>query len=165
MASNILDRRQLKRKRFWAIVVSSVQTVGVLSSCLYHVYHERTELPILGLSSRALDLTAAILLVLAIVMWGASRYHLAKAGCLNLLATTSGRVVNSGPYRYFTHPIYLFGSLGMCSFLHLVRSYTWLALFVFIVIPVQWVRASIERHVLTEKYGDRYTDYVSQCIL
>lgn len=99
----------------------------------------------------------AIVTFIASIMWVIARIQLGDA-------PTEGRLVTTGLYGEFRHPIYLFSTLSFLG----VAIFMWIP---FLFAPVtaiavfQIVRARYEEKQLAEKMGRRYLRYSQRTIL
>lgn len=98
----------------------------------------------------------AVLSLSCFALWALARIQL--GGRLTFFAEARGRLVKTGLYRYFRHPIYYFGTLGLLSYFCLSENYKMLWLLLLIV-PMQVVRAMRERKVLRDHFDDEYSAY------
>jgi len=67
-------------------------------------------------------------------------------------------LVTTGLYARIRNPIYLFGALGLAG-LALWADKPRLLLVFLVVVPVQIYRSRQEERVLTERFGNAYTEY------
>jgi protein-S-isoprenylcysteine O-methyltransferase Ste14 len=68
------------------------------------------------------------------------------------------QLVTSGVYSKIRHPVYVFSSFAVAGLFLYIRL-PWLCLLVVPLLIMQISRARAEERVLTEKFGDAYTQY------
>ena len=107
--------------------------------------------------------SCALLSVCFYLCWCLARLQLDAAFHL-LPEYREGLLVTTGLYKYCSHPLYLFSSLCLCSYLLLIGR-PMLLLSMIVIIPVQIWRARQEAQVLREMYGDLYERYIETVII
>ena len=133
---------QVGRTSLAHIAVSSVGTVLLVWYCL----------------SRSLSYTQEFGLafsVAAFFLWAAARLQI---GGSFAVAPKAKLLVTRGLYSRIRNPIYLFGTLWIAG-LMLAIDRPWWLLILFVLVPLQVVRAQKEARVLEEKFGDEYRAY------
>lgn len=65
------------------------------------------------------------------------------------------RIIVQGPYKYFTHPIYI-GLILMCIGLELYLANILLFICLFIITPLFHIQAKKEEKLLIEHFGEEY---------
>jgi protein-S-isoprenylcysteine O-methyltransferase Ste14 len=94
----------------------------------------------------------------AYILWALARYQLGRS--LSFGVTTDGPFITTGLYSKFSNPIYLFGTIALTSYLLLINRPIWLCI-LFVLLPMQYIRARRESRALLKKYDDRYEAYVA----
>lgn len=95
------------------------------------------------------------LAVVSAVPWFLARWQL---GASFSVAPEARKLVTSGLYSKFRHPVYVFGSVAWFGALLMLLG--WSAVIIWlIVVAVEIVRASREDRVLAEAFGAEYTAY------
>lgn len=105
-----------------------------------------------------LTLSRRIGLVLAIsgfVCWAAARLQLTRSFSIRAKAT---ELITLGIYSRIRNPVYIFGTIFTAGMILLVGRPIWL-LAIFVIVPMQVMRARQEAQVLEEKFGDAYRAY------
>ena len=92
-------------------------------------------------------------------LWFTAR---AQLGAAFSLKPEARKLVTSGFYSKFRHPIYLFSTIGLAGLCIAMRWYIFGLLYVAIVAIMQWRRAKAERAVLEAAFGDQYREYRKQ---
>ena len=105
----------------------------------------------------------AFLSMIFYLCWCTARLQLDAAFHL-LPEHHEGLLVTTGFYEYCSHPLYLFSSLCLCSYVLLLGRPV-LLLSMVVVIPVQVWRARKEAEVLVELYGDVYQQYIENVFI
>lgn len=96
-----------------------------------------------------------VLTVFSLMMVTISRVNLGNSFSI---APQAQELVTRGIYSKVRHPVYVFGQLaGLGVALYANLPYVLWLLLAFV--PVQIFRARAEERVLTEKFGDTYTNY------
>ncbi len=112
------------------------------------------------------DLFACIYAFLSLTFyfcWCLARLQLDAAFHL-LPEHQEGLLVTTGLYTYCSHPLYMFSSLCLCSYV-LLLGRPILLLAMIVVVPVQMWRAQKETEVLRALYGDVYQQYIQTVIM
>ena len=73
-------------------------------------------------------------------------------------------LITNGIYKYFKHPIYIFGTITICLYIILLNRIKWLLLLL-IIFPLQYLRMKREEIQLEDRYGDEYVEYCQTLIL
>lgn len=116
---------------FWGVVLAAI------------VLGPRTTWWIVGL----------LLAAIGFALWMLARHQLGEAFRLRAAAT---KLVTHGLYRYFRHPIYLFGGLALFGALLALQNWWVLAIWIIYSTPIQWLRLRKEEDVLESKFGVEY---------
>ena len=88
-----------------------------------------------------------------------SRWELAGYAAFTVFPVEPRKLVKTGPYKYLTHPIYIFSSLNMFGYLLMVQSEYGLLALIFGGIPLQLWRARKEEELLQKRFAFQYTSY------
>ena len=75
---------------------------------------------------------------------------------------TPERLVTSGPYKYVQHPIYTSYMLLFMGYCLLLHSAPAAACITAACLLYYRARTSVERHILSSTFGDRYEEYRSR---
>lgn len=67
-------------------------------------------------------------------------------------------IINKGPYRHFTHPIYV-GIILMCIGFELYLANILLFMCLFIITPLFYIQAKKEEKLLIEHFGEEYVRF------
>lgn len=70
-------------------------------------------------------------------------------------------LVTSGPYRYIRHPLYVFGALLFFSISVIMGSW-FIPLIGIPTYAILIYRTGIEEEMLTERFGEKYTQYIER---
>jgi protein-S-isoprenylcysteine O-methyltransferase Ste14 len=92
------------------------------------------------------------------VFWIVSRVQLGHSFSAKPMAK---ELITTGLYSKIKHPIYVFSSLSILGAILPSRSLLQYGLFATLVV-IQIIRSSKESAVLTNKFGEKYSRYVSQ---
>ena len=100
-------------------------------------------------------LAGLVIALIGFSLWMVARYQLGQS----FTATAQARqLVSDGLYRYFRHPIYLFGAVAHVGvFLALQQVWVLLAWAVYAA-AIQWPRVRREDKVLGEAFGQEFLD-------
>lgn len=150
---------QIARRQLFSLTVQVIITVAVLSISFYRRYFVH------GLRLRPnpfltpLHITATIFFIPTFVLWIVARYHLAINGCFAIFAIAPPRLVTTGLYSHFRHPVYLFSTLFTASFCVMIDNVYSLIALVLIGLPVQLYRIRQEERVLRERFRGGWSDW------
>jgi len=92
-------------------------------------------------------------------LWFTAR---AQLGAAFSLKPEARKLVTSGLYSKFRHPIYLFSTVGLAGLCIAMRWYIFGSVYVVAISIVQSRRAKAERAVLEAAFGDQYREYRKQ---
>jgi len=92
-------------------------------------------------------------------LWFTAR---AQLGAAFSLKPEARKLVTSGLYSKFRHPIYLFSTIGLAGLCIAMRWYIFGLLYAAIVAIMQWRRAKAEQATLEAAFGDQYREYRKQ---
>jgi protein-S-isoprenylcysteine O-methyltransferase Ste14 len=165
---SVNQRRELKQRIYFQLFLSSVQSVTVLVSACRCVVSSGTSTS----SSSPTWMTVLmvpiyIVTIISAGLWAYARFVISLTGNLTLLPSVppTKRFAVHGPYRYCSHPIYVFGTIAAAGFLTIIREPLYLLAFLLVMGPVQIFRVKREQSVLLEKFGASYEEYLESCIL
>jgi protein-S-isoprenylcysteine O-methyltransferase Ste14 len=102
------------------------------------------------------QLIGTLILFPSLFLWALARFQLAR--CCTLLPVAE-ELITKGLYSRFRNPVYLFGSLTMIGYF-LFYDHPEGILCMFIIVPLQYYRASQESIALESRFGESYHDYV-----
>lgn len=103
------------------------------------------------------NVVGLIMAFISYILWVIARIQLGDAFAVDAIAV---RLVTTGIYRRFSHPIYTFSTTGIMGYVLLIGRPLWL-LSLFVIIPIQIYRAKRESKVLHDCFGYEYEDYQS----
>ena len=149
-------RRAKRRQVFYKLCFTVVQSVSVGCSMIYYYWRSETSGSTYWLIFRSLLLIASLI---AYTLWFTARIQLGNS--LTLLAKTDGPFITTGLYSKFRNPIYLFGTISLSTYLLVIHKPKYLCL-LFVLVPVQFVRAFAESNALRRKYDEKYEEYEKQ---
>jgi len=95
------------------------------------------------------------LATLTVPVWFASRWHL---GASFSASAQARKLVTTGPYAKFRHPVYVFGSVAWAGALMGLLGWRAIVIWVFIVL-VEAIRVRREERVLAEAFGEEWAAY------
>jgi protein-S-isoprenylcysteine O-methyltransferase Ste14 len=134
-----------------------VQICGVgFSLAVYYPFLRRSEFTwnvqcVIGL----------FLSVIGYTFWAISRIQLGSS--FSILPSNKERLVVTGVYMYFSHPVYLFSTVaffGYCLILGRVE----LLSFLIVIVPIQFYRAQKEARLLQDRFGEEYLKLAQKVI-
>lgn len=96
-----------------------------------------------------------VLMAVSFILWMVARFQLGSSFSATAKAH---KLVTTGLYSKFRNPVYLFGQLAFLGLAIAWNTPPGYAVFA-LMIPVQMLRASKERAVLEEAFGDEYRAY------
>ena len=86
-------------------------------------------------------------------LWMLARHQLGRS----FTATAQARqLVSNGLYRYFRHPIYLFGAVAHVGVFLALQQVWVLIIWALYAAAIQWPRVKREDKVLEEAFGDEF---------
>jgi len=92
-------------------------------------------------------------------LWFTAR---AQLGTAFSLKPEARKLITSGLYSKFRHPIYLFSTVGLAGLCVAMRWYIFGSVYVAAVAIMQWRRAKAERATLEAAFGEQYRAYRKQ---
>ena len=72
------------------------------------------------------------------------------------IAARAEQLLDTGLYRRFRHPIYLFGGLAYIGAFVALQSWWILGAWLAYAAPIQWSRIRRENQVMAEEFGDAF---------
>ena len=99
-----------------------------------------------------------LLLLPSIILFTIARIQL--RGSFQLSAEAN-KLVKKGIYKKIRHPIYLFGIIFLLGIIFITQTFPLIIILV-LVIFLQIKRINQEEKVLTEKFGNEYSEYKKQ---
>ena len=90
------------------------------------------------------------------VFWGIARRQIGE--CFTITAQAK-RLVKTGLYRYFRHPIYLFSTLAHLGVYVALQNWWILGIWIVVVSLVQIPRIAKENKALADAFGDAFVEY------
>ena len=94
-------------------------------------------------------------------MWGWARLELALNGSFAVGARAPARLLTSGPFSYFRHPVYVSSTLFAGAMCLIVGSVRGILTLVLLGIPIQLYRARAEDKVLKESFGHTWVQWAN----
>jgi protein-S-isoprenylcysteine O-methyltransferase Ste14 len=98
------------------------------------------------------------LLVPSVILFLVARIQL---GASFQVSAQANKLVKTGIYKKLRHPIYLFGSLFILGMIFITQTF-FLLIVLALIIVLQKRRMKQEEKVLTEKFGNEYSEYKKQ---
>jgi protein-S-isoprenylcysteine O-methyltransferase Ste14 len=102
-----------------------------------------------------LNIAGLILMIFGMVLWVSARLQLGDSFSVSAQAR---ELISHGLYSKIRNPIYVFGTITISGFALAVGKPIYL-LFLLLIVPLQFTRASSESKVLEDKFGDAYREY------
>jgi len=102
--------------------------------------------------------TGIFLLVPSIILFMIARIQL---GSSFQASAEANKLVKTGIYKKVRHPVYLFGIIFLLGIILVTQKFFLLIIWA-IVIVLQITRIHREEEVLTDKFGNEYTEYKKQ---
>lgn len=102
------------------------------------------------------EIVLLIILLLACALWFLSYFYLHPS---IYLFPQADKLVYSGPYKIFRHPVYLSSLMVFFSLSLLVHSWPAFWYTAIIITPVNFIRAYWEEKVLMDIFGNKYKKY------
>ena len=93
------------------------------------------------------------------VLWMIARAQLGKSFTIKAEAR---KLVTTGLYRRFRHPIYLFAALATFGALVALQNWLMLGVWLLYVTPIQWARLRTEEAVLESAFGTTFLEHRSK---
>lgn len=157
---NLRERRKKRRQEWIQFVLNIFQGICLFCSALYYFCRKVTIRQPDSILSWIFHLTFASLSLLAFGLWMWARIQLGIY--LTFSAKAEDRLITTGLYGIFRHPIYYFGTAAMLFYIVLLEKYYYLLILV-VLIPVQVIRASREDVVLKKSFGEEFVNYRKSC--
>ena len=108
---------------------------------------------------------AVVVLIPAFVLWLAARWQLAHAGAFAVGPAAPPKLVTTGCYYLFSHPVYVFSLVWSAAFCVLTdHLYGTLVVF-FILAPIQMARARSEDKILERRFLGIWGDWRKRVLL
>ena len=153
---NPRQQRHIKRWNYLkTIIFTSIQSISVSISLVYYYLHS-------SISNNnyiiIIRLLCFLFSLITYILWFISRIQLGTSLTL-FIHTNKGPLITTGMYSKFSNPIYLFGTISLFLYI-LAINYQYLIIFI-ILIPIQYIRATLESKALAKKYGDIYDEYIN----
>lgn len=105
---------------------------------------------------------ALVALGLSLDVWGLVAFRRARTTLNPLSPERTSAVVQGGPYRFTRNPMYL-GMTLITIGIGLLANNLWIALFALpALLTVHVIAVLPEERYLSDKFGERYTAYLSQ---
>ncbi|HVO80608.1 MAG TPA: isoprenylcysteine carboxylmethyltransferase family protein, partial [Terriglobales bacterium] len=101
-------------------------------------------------------LTGMVIGAVGFVLWLIARIQLGDSFSPRAVAR---KLVTTGLYSRFRHPVYLFSTIGIAGICFAMHWYVFGAIYVIFLSLVQWVRARAESRVLLAAFGEQYREY------
>ena len=109
-----------------------------------------------GFGMLILQVTGIFLLVSGMVISIVSRLNLWHS---YHYIPTAKKLITSGLYRYFSHPMYVGNQIFFFGFAMVMGSIWGVIIAAVLILPIHIVRATWEEKVLVEKFGTEYIEY------
>ena len=103
-----------------------------------------------------INITGLIISFIGLILWATSYIYL--RGSLSVLPKAK-QLVTTGPYKYFSHPVYLGINLALFGLSLGSGSIPGVLYTILIVIPLNFLRAKTEEKELSKKFGQEYKEY------
>lgn len=142
------DKRILRRKQLMYNIFLSVQCTSMFLGAVYYYYKNSDKNEKMGL----INIIGLTISIPSYMLWVLARFQL---GLSFTYLPEASKLVKTGLYAIFSHPIYLFSGFAVFGYLLLLGNHTWLAVFV-VLLPVQWLRARLEDKVLGDTFGREF---------
>jgi protein-S-isoprenylcysteine O-methyltransferase Ste14 len=113
-------------------------------------------------SNLPLILPSLLLSIIGLILWFSSYFYLRTNFSVLPLAK---RLITTGPYRFFPHPIYLGIGLTMIGLSLSTQSTKGLLYTLLVCIPLSLCRARQEEKTLKKKFGQKYEAYKKTTLL
>lgn len=170
--------RQLRKKRkedfIWNMFYNIFQCIALFFSGSYHYFHtvrpskqifisEDKDTSTYSTYSVIVENLLVLLVILLYIVWVTARIQMGSA--LTFKSKSRGPLLTKGLYKYFSNPIYLFGTLLVSSYIILIERYILFTVLIFVLLPIQFIRARREGVALRKRFGDEYDKYIYKCII
>eukprot|EP01038_Epipyxis_sp_PR26KG_P005857 gene5857-8080_t len=146
------------------ITSTLIQLLSILQ--LMWTYYDSSQLvhPTIGnVKAIVKELVLLVTTITSLALWFYARINLGHALTFN--PSAGNRLVTNGLYQWFRHPLYIFSTISVTSYLLLIKRYEACILFLFVIIPLQIWRARKESLVLHEKFGVAYSEYTRSTLM
>lgn len=114
-----------------------------------------------GHSIFEIDLVGVVVFLAGVTVTASARRALGKFFSTRVRVTSAQRLIQSGPYRYIRHPIYL-GVILLYFSAPIAYQSTYGALVALPVVPILLHRISIEEKAMTLHFGSEYEAYAKR---
>jgi protein-S-isoprenylcysteine O-methyltransferase Ste14 len=96
---------------------------------------------------------------MAVALWATA--HI-KAAVLGEVEPRLDRLVQSGPYRFVRHPIYLGMTIALVGAALALRSWPGMLGALLLFLPSEIYRARLEERALSRRFGSEWKDYAAR---
>lgn len=163
MPNEIREKRLKRKNAFINKFILIFQTISVFCSfTLIYYQHFRFQ---------PWSLVRVVGLVIAIfgyIMWCISRFEIGESFSYFPQSSNehgkSSKLVKTGLYSLFSHPIYLFSSLTIFGYILFIARLKFLLIFI-VLIPAQMYRIRQEQTSLLKAHGKEYIDYMESVLV
>lgn len=156
-SKSIQERRAERRQALRQMIFTIFQSISIFVSMITNYYRNLDT----QMMFRPFNLLLLVLTIVFYTLWCVAKFQLGVA--ITVFPSADKPLVTTGLYSVFSSPIYLFGTLAFISYVLLLKWYKLLFLLI-VLVPVQFVRALLEKKVLKKKYGDQYVSYSKKLI-
>lgn len=163
MLNKIRETRLKRKNAFINKLILIFQTISVFSSfTLIYYQHFRAQ------PWSVLRVVGLIIAIIGYILWCISRFEIGESFAYLPQSNTedgkSIKLIKTGIYSLFSHPIYLFSSVAIFGYILFIARLKYLLIFV-VIIPAQMYRINQEKESLLKAHGDEYLNYLDKVIV
>ena len=108
---------------------------------------------------------AVVVFIPAFVLWLVARWQLAYAGAFAVGPAAPPKLVTTGCYYVFSHPVYVFSLIWSAAFCVIIDHVYGSLLVFFVFAPIQMARARSEDRILERRFLGIWGDWRKQVLL
>ena len=109
-----------------------------------------------------------VIAIIGYILWCISRFEIGESfAYLPQSSTEDGKsikLITTGIYSLFSHPIYLFSSVTIFGYILFIARLKYLLIFI-VIIPAQMYRIKQEKASLLKAHGEEYRNYLDNVIV
>ena len=159
-AGNAVREKRLKRKNaFINKMILYFQTFSVFCSFTLIYYNHFRNQP-----WSVIRIFGLIIAIVGYILWCMARFEIGESFAYLPQHESSIKLIKTGVYSIFSHPIYIFSSLSLFGYILFIVRPMFLLIFI-VLIPVQVYRAKKEKAALKKIHGEEYDDYLDNVLV